>query len=224
MYRLSRSTTLTHLIVAATLTVVAGLAMVPDATMAASPTPFNVNLVRNPNAENGAATNGYRTVPIPNWNIELAGFTVVRYGASGFPTKAESARIGGGKKFFACGNAVEGSVAKQRIPMVGRQTLIDNGHIRANLKARIASYDSQQDYGSVFLQALDAQGTELKSIVAGPVEASDDLFILKQTSMLLPAGTVSLRVSMIGVRDDSHGPLSYCDAYFDNLSVVLKLV
>ena len=48
----------------------------------------------------------------------------------------------------------------------------------------------------------------------------DNLFVLKQNSMLVPAGTAYMAVEMIGVRDDG----DYCDAYFDNVSVVLRLV
>src|SRR3954451_13989125 len=136
---------------------------------AATATPFNTNLVKNPGGEQGAGTNGYSQVDIPHWVSENSSFTVVRYGAPGFPKMAESQRIHGGKKFFACGDAVSLGHRKQRITLVGRTTLVNNGHIRAILSARIASYDGQQDSGFVQMSFRDASDVEIDYAVAGPV-------------------------------------------------------
>jgi ABC-type sugar transport system substrate-binding protein len=87
----------------AVLLVVAVLLLVGAVPVAAAtPTALDRNLVKNAGAELGTGTSGYTTVAIPSWATN-PNFTVVRYGAPGFPTKDESGRIGGGKKFFSCG-------------------------------------------------------------------------------------------------------------------------
>jgi len=183
-------------------------------------TPFDKNLVQNPGAEAGAGTAGYAKVAIPHWDVAGSPFTVVRYGSAAFPTKAESQRISGGNKFFACGPDTESATARQRIPLHGRQTITNNHHLRVRFSALIASYGSQGDYGIAYVLFYAADGTELDNLRAGPVEASDNLFIRKQASMLVPAETSYMAVELVGVRVNG----SYCDAFFDSVRLVLKLV
>src|SRR4051812_10082267 len=83
--------------------IVACTALAAAPASAVTPTPFDKNLLRNRGAEEGAGTNGYSQVDIPRWRSENNTFTVVRYGAPGFPTRAEAQRIHGGRKFFSCG-------------------------------------------------------------------------------------------------------------------------
>ena len=204
-----------------TLLAIAG-AVGASPTSAAGHTPFDTNLVKNPGAEAGAGTDGNHTVLIPNWVTGGSAFTVVRYGAAGFPTKGESARIHGGSKFFSCGQDTVSDAGSQTIALNGRTTLIANGHVKVKLSARIAGYDSQLDEGLVLLLFYQ-DGQEIGSIQTGAVSASDSLFVLKRASGVVPPGTNSMKVELYGQSDTSNGG-TYCDAYFDNISVVLKLV
>ena len=208
-----------HLALGITLALAAS-AVLGGVTNAATQTPFDKNLVKNPGAEAGAGTSGNTPVQIPNWSVYGA-FTVVRYGAAGFPAKSESTRIGGGHKFFSCGPNSSGGHVVQTVQLHGLQTLIDNGHVKVILKARLASYASQQDSATASVHFYNnASGTGY--LYAPAVVASDDLFISKSASRIVPPGTTFLQVELYGVRANNGG--TYCDAYFDNISVVLKQV
>ena len=200
------------------------LASIPTAAAAATPplTALDANLLRNPGAEAGVGTNGYQSVAIPGWT-KTSAFTVVRYGAPGFPTNAEASRVHGGK-FFACGSAVPSAYASQSIGLRGRQTIIDFGHVRVTLSALLASYGSQSDYASLILFFRDGAGNLIGSSTGPAVSATDSLFIHKSTSAVAPAGTRTIQVRLAGARGDGNGDQSYCDAYFDNVSLVLHLV
>lgn len=208
-----------HLALGITLALGAG-ALLGGVTTAATKTPFDKNLVKNPGAEDGAGTSGNTPVEIPNWSVYGA-FTVVRYGAAGFPAKSESTRIGGGRKFFSCGPNSSGGHLVQTIHLRGLQTLIDSGHVKIILKGRLASYGAQQDSATLSVHFYnDASGTGF--LYAPAVTASDDLFISESASRIVPPGTTFLQVELYGLRANNGG--TYCDAYFDNISVVLKLV
>ncbi len=203
-----------------TLVLAAGSLLGGASVDAATKTPFDQNLVKNPGAEAGAGTSGDAHVTIPHWHVTDA-FTVVRYGAPGFPTKDESGRIGGGKKFFSCGQDTASGDAFQDIVLSGRQTLVDNGHVKVIVKARLASYASQQDVAQASVSFFKGF-SPISQIYTDSVAASDGLFITKSVSGVVPPSTNRLRVEMIGRRADNGG--TYCDAYFDNTSVVLKLI
>jgi hypothetical protein len=190
-------------------------------TTLAAPTPLGVNLVRNPGAEAGAGTNGYTTVAIPDWD-PLGNFTVIRYGAPGFPTKAESARIGGGKRFFSCGPNADFGHLYQNLKIKGRGGPIDAGLIRVRLKVRQAGYANGSDEARTWLYYLNADGHRTGGIEPSVTTGTFGLFQLKKATAILPAGTRGFQLLLEGQRGNDGG--SYCDAYFDNVSVKLQLV
>jgi hypothetical protein len=204
-----------------TLVLAAGSLLGSASADAVTKTPFDTNLVKNPGAEGGTATDGNSHVAIPHWKTSEE-FTVVRYGAPGFPTKSESTRMGGGKKFFSCGQNASSGYAEQDIQLHGRKSLIVNGHVKVILKARLAVYDSQHDTATAAVFFSSASGFIIGSFETASVEASDGVFIAKSASHILPAGTALITVQMSGQRANNGG--TYCDAYFDNISAVLKLV
>src|SRR3954466_9347129 len=72
-------------------------------TAAISATPLGTNLIKNGGFEAGVGGDGNQLVTIPNWPHEdFDHSTVVTYGSpGGFPTRAESRRIGGGNNFLS---------------------------------------------------------------------------------------------------------------------------
>jgi hypothetical protein len=212
-----------------TLAVAGLLAAIPTAEAAAAhpPTPYGVNLVRNPGAEDGHATDGESTIPIPHWKVTGGYGTVVRYGTPRFPSKATSSGIHGGDKFFTCGEStVEGTI-RTRISLIGRGAAIDGGHVTAVLRARIATALSPPDEGWVsaeFLTAPGPGGIQLlfDTINTAHVIASDDVFKLRTAAKRLPAGTREIDVDLNGLRVGNGD--TYCDAYFDNIELRLKHV
>lgn len=190
------------------------------ATPASAATPYKVNLVRNPGAEEGPGTNGYTTVPVPGWDVD-PNFTVVRYGSPDFPTKAEAKRIGGGKKFFSCGPNTKYIYARQIIGISGRGARIDAGRVRARMQVRLAGYLEGPDAGEMVVIHLGSDGNEIDfrrrvTLFRG----TSGRFVRKGTNYILPAGTRALRIELYAVRGNDGG--SYCDVYFDNISVVLE--
>ena len=109
----------------------------------------------------------------------------------------------------------------QTIRLKGLGTLIDNGHVKVILKGRLASYGAQQDSATLSIHFYNA-GFGTGYLYAPAVVASDDLFISESASLIVPPSTSFLHVELYGVRANNGG--TYCDAYFDNISVVLKLV
>jgi hypothetical protein len=188
---------------------------------AVTPTPFNTNLVKNPGFEAGAASpNGYTAVTVPNWTTPQLG-TVVAYGtAGGFPTKAESNRINGGKKFFASGphGPTLCGWAEQTIPVVGRNTRIDSGHLKITVRGLLGTYDSQTDTASVQTFFLDNGGQAISELEFHRSKTNGKLqpgFI----SVVVPEATRSILIRLWA--DNTEG---YCDAYFDKISVKLSKI
>lgn len=198
----------------------AGIPLVASSTLAAK-TPLGVNLVLNPGAEAGAGTNGYSVVAIPNWETK-GNFTVVRFGSPEFPTKAESNRVDGGRKFFSCGPDTEDSQAEQKIHIKGRSAAIDAGRIKVEVKVRMAGYLNGQDEGILYIGYFDADVVAIDDLDVSQSSGTNGVFRLKRSSEVLPAGTRLLWVGLYGFRANDGG--SYCDAYFDRVSVRLERV
>jgi uncharacterized Zn-binding protein involved in type VI secretion len=186
------------------------------------------DLLANPGAEAGQASqSGETTVPIPGWTTTGA-FTVVPYGGGGapdfftFPPPSESQRIGGGKNFFAGGFKTGMSTATQTVDVSAAAPLVDANRVTANLNGWLGGFLSEPDPGTVQAFFLDAGGSQLGSVGIGPVtpdERGRDLkFVQKTASAPVPAGTRSIRVLVTAVQVDG----TYDDAYFDSLDLDLQ--
>jgi hypothetical protein len=193
---------------------------------AATRTPWNRNLVKNPGAEAGyASPDGYATVSIPKWS-PYYGFTVVRYGELDFPTVAESQRIGGGSQFFAAGVADPDTgdcgFSQQWIQIKGRNAAIDAGRVRITVSGYVASYGVQVDpaiISAVMATAKDPMAG-FAALETDPVWGTNSIFRKVQKSMILPAGTRWIKFGLTGYGHEG----GYCDAYFDKISLKLRLV
>jgi hypothetical protein len=186
------------------------------------------NLLHNPGAEDGQASqSGETTVPIPGWTTTGA-FTVVPYGGGGapdfftFPPASESQRIKGGKNFFAGGYQAGTSSATQTVDVSAGAPLIDANRVGATLDGWLGGFLSEPDPGTVEATFLADAGTSLGSLKIGPVtpdERNRDLkFVQKAASGAVPSGTRSIRVVVTAVQQEG----TYADAYFDNLDLQLQ--
>jgi hypothetical protein len=196
--------------------------------VSAANTPFDKNIVVNPGAENGAASQNPPTdvVAIPGWSSTAnTHFTVVKYGApNGYPTIAEGQRIIGGEQFFAAGLKTAANQCNnltQTILIKGRANLIDNDHVRADLSAWIATFDSQAEAGSVSVFFLSDTGSTTGSFATPVVSKTNSIFQHKVASMVLPRHTRKVKVALIGLGTPTGAE---CDAYFDKISVKLHQI
>jgi hypothetical protein len=183
-------------------------------------TPYGVNLVVDPGFERAHGGDGYAVKALPGWSKQDPAFTATLYGSSGFPRASESKRIGGGKNFAACGDGVNSNNISQPIKLRGLAGAIDSHKVRATLTFSLATYSNLGDMGRGYL-GFDTAGNPavlLDGIDTGELTATDGKFVHLGTSGTLPTGTRQLFVELIGTRTDG----DYCDAYFDNVSVVLS--
>ena len=195
-------------------------------TAAITATPFDTNLIKNGGFEAGVGGDGTQSTIIPNWLLlypQVA--TVVAYGSpGGFPTRAESRRIGGGDNFLSCGPNTSTTGVRQARTIIGRDSLIDQGRILLTVKARIATYDGQADYGYIQVGGKSTQdpGSHLWNWTSPSITATNGRFKQVLFATIVPAQTRYIDVWLIGVRPDGSGP--YCDAYFDKVSMVIKKI
>ncbi len=179
------------------------------------------NLLQNPDAEAGpGGTDSSGMMPPPDW-MTTGDFTVVQYGAAGFPAQAASASIDGGANFFAGGNSAV-STATQAVDVSGFAGAIDAATEAATLSGDLGGYDSQDDNVVVTATYLSATGSPLASLTIGPVTAADrdDQTTLLQRSATgpVPAGTRSIQVVMTSTRFEGE----YDDGYGDNVSLIVE--
>ena len=187
-------------------------------TAAASKTPYNTNLLKNPGFEAGPASpSGYTKVRIPGWHRD-GNATVVRYGTDGFPTTAEGRRISGGHKFFASGPPDEfgcGAVT-QVLALKGRNSAIDSGQLSVNYRGRLGTYVGQPDTAHAEVTFFDSEGEQLPGFDYTS-SGTDGTMVPFSVGISVPSGARGLALALYA--SDTVG---YCDAYGDNFS--LKLI
>jgi hypothetical protein len=182
---------------------------------AAAGTPLGSNVSVNSGAEAGQGGTG-GIVPIPLWKTTSA-MTAVRYGTAGFPSKAVARQSQGEKNLFYCGASTGGSEARQRIPISGRDGLIDGGGLSLALTVRIGSGSDDGDAGRMIVRYLDGTGRILGKLATASVQATGGQMPRIQASGGVPAGTRALQVVLKGTGT----PGTSCDVFFDNVSVKL---
>jgi hypothetical protein len=178
------------------------------------------NLLANPGAEAGTgAPDASTIIPPPSWTT-AGQLTAVRYGASGFPTAAQSAQIGGGANFFAGGN-VALSTGEQLLNVSAAQPEIDARRVSAALGACIGGFSSQTDNARISTIFLSGTGATLGTLNIGPVTAADrgnqTVLLPRNTSGNVPPSTRSIRVVITATRGEG----TYNDGYADNVSLSL---
>ena len=189
----------------------------PAPADAAGTTALGTNLVKNGSAENGSPGT---SVP-GGWDIG-GNFSVVSYGDPGVPSKSQS--HSGGAQLFSSGaydtTFDECGSATQFIHINGRGSAIDGGHIRVTLKARIGTQSQGTETATVTLQFRDANNEQVTSQqpTLGPLSTTRTLSS-RSVSQKVPRRTREFRVQLLGSQTDP-----VCNAFFDNLSVVISSI
>ena len=178
------------------------------------------NLVVNPGAEAGsAAADSSTQLPLPGWTVEST-FTAVKYGASGFLTVEDGARLGGGTNFFAGGPGGDITAASQTIDVSGAAAEIDAGKASASLSALIGGYATQEDAATVSATPLNSSDIGIApTTTIGPVTQAErggtTNLLPRSATFTLPAGTRKLSVRITATRAAGN----YNDGYIDNVSL-----
>lgn len=186
----------------------------PAGANAASTTPYGVNLLKNRGAEHAPVG----SEDLPSWDHAIQ-FERVAYqpdgDKSGFPTESEAARVHGGSDFFSCGPNAASGIARQIIELHGRGSDIDGGRVRVTASVLIATYPDG-DSGSLKLN-VSTNGSTYPELKHSDSIMSLGTFRKVTLTAELPAGAKAIEFVMSGIRANG----AYCDAYFDNASLVL---
>jgi hypothetical protein len=184
---------------------------------------FGTNLVKNGDAESGAASaSSYRTVEIPGWTVTNQ-LTVLKYGTpGGFPTTNTPGPFNRGNQFFVGGPDSPVSAAMQTISISDVGSVIDNQFVRYKLTAFLGGVGGQKDNAEVHARFLALDGKSLGEAVIGPVLLAErdykTMFLLKSASGILPVGTRNVEVRLQFNLVDG----KYDDACADNIALVLS--
>lgn len=199
------------------------LVLVPAAAHAALP---GGNVIQNGDAEAGPAATSEADAGSPAGWDRFPNFTAVVYGTGAFPTAAESARIGGGRSFFAGGpdnTFSDFSVGQQLIDLAAAAPEIDGGRVRATLSGDIGGFAGQEDNATVTAVFTDggsgSSGSVLQLLPANAAErGGQTTFVRRMACGTLPVGIRSAFVQISMQRFSG----SYNDGYADNLSLTLS--
>ncbi|HZS06074.1 MAG TPA: Ig-like domain-containing protein [Blastocatellia bacterium] len=174
------------------------------------------NLLRNGDAEQGTlSTTGLEIVPIPGWTT-TSNFTAPVYGLAGCMSSAEGLRVGGGRGYFVGGPGNTMSTATQTVDVSSAATQIDAGQGSVTLQGQLAGV--QTDTGTVRAEFLNGNSVVIGSFSLGPVTGTAHTFQFKTATSGVPAGTRSIRVTLISTGGNSN----YNEGYFENLFLGLN--
>ena len=193
---------------------------------------FGTNIIVNPGAEAGASSATGDVVSVPGWTT-TGNFTVVPYGAAGFPTPPIFTPTVGsvGSNFFAGGPNNNVSSASQTIDLSSIAGFIDSPFgVKLDLSATFGSFP-EKDYPSLEIATFDANGRPRNSfplkiepsvnggngVSVGSTNLGNNKFSL--VGFGLSSGTRSVVVTLRMIRDTVGS--SYNNSYADNLSLVL---
>lgn len=190
-----------------------GVAAATPLEVAATPLDYNISIDSGAEAARGG-TGG--KVAIPGWKTSSL-MTAVRYGAPGFPTRAQARRVFGETNVFYCGGATERSTARQKIALSGRNSQIDAGNFAVDLSVRIGSTNNDGDAGVMIIQFLNGGGALIGTFQTDTVVTNSGLLPRIKAVGGVPPGTRSLQVILQGTAAAGTG----CDVLFDNVSVRL---
>ena len=187
--------------------------------LAAGSTPYSKNLVKNAGAQSGLTR--WQTFP-------PADFKTHAYGKPGygFPSKATAAAIGGGSKFFYAGLYDDSygtcGDAQQVRKLKGLGSAIDHGKVKVKLKGYAGTNGSPLITAHLDLYFRDAQNHPVaKNGITRAASGTNEQYQRLKGATVLPEGTRILRLHLWA---DGDGTVSSgdCQAFWDNLSVVLK--
>lgn len=182
---------------------------------------LNHNVILNPGAGGAASATGNDVENVPNWTTS-SGFTIVQYGASGFPSSTDPGPDKRGSNFFAGGPQSSFSSAYQYIDVSDGAAAIDSGKIRSRLAGWFGGWEFQDDNATLYAYFLNSAGKLLKGASAGGVLSADrsgaTSLLYRATDVVVPVGTRTIEVKL-AMRETSG---FYNDGYADNVSLVFQ--
>ena len=175
--------------------VLACLALGGTAVEVAAATPLGDNISVDSGAEAARAGTGGK-VAIPGWKTSSL-MTAVRYGAPGFPTRAQARKVQGESNVFYCGGATEESTARQKISISGRNSQIDAGKLALDLSVRIGSTTNDGDSGIMIIRFLNGAGGLIGTFQTDTVVTNSGLLPRIKASGGVPPGRARCRSSSL---------------------------
>jgi hypothetical protein len=190
------------------------------------------NLVQNPGFEEGTGSaDGHFVAALPRWRRPdaSAGFTAVRYGATGgFPGLGVRDDVGGQTNFAAGGprdNEKEVDL-EQQVDLSTWAAEIDRGGVQARISAYIGGYQNDADSGQVTIELYGAENDQgwtpyYGGDDLGPVTRSDrggvTKLLRRTTTLAVHTGTRRLKLRLRAFPSGG----DYTNVFFDNVSVEL---
>jgi hypothetical protein len=213
----TRTRTLTAL--TGLLALVIGLLSNATPLAASAGTPYGTNLVKNAGAQDGL--HHWQTFPPSDFKTHAYG-----PGGSGFPSRSTSRAIHGGTRFFYAGLYDSGygtcGDAQQQWKLKGLGGAVDGGHVKVKLKGYAGTNDSPLITAHVDLYFRDAQNHSVaKNGITRAVSGTNGQYQSTAGASVLPRHSRILRLHL-WADGDATVTSGDCQAFWDNLSVVLK--
>jgi hypothetical protein len=193
--------------------------------VAAASTP---NLIGNPGAEMGAASNGATVGSIPKWTRTTGtASTVVRYGAKGFPKLTTAGPPNRGQQFFAGGPGTDpGQVLVQVIPLARYHSRIAQGGVTFKVSGWFGGKGAENDMAGLEVDFKDVNGALVNvngiSTTIGNFNANARGGVTKlmkaSATGSVPSDAATIYLQLIFDRTDG----TYDNGYADNLSLTLQ--
>ena len=188
---------------------------------------FGINLVQNGDAELGAASpdGGGMLVPVPGWSL-TDNFTVVTYGAEGWPAVSDPGPADRGINLFVGGRPSALSSASQEVDISSWSAAVDAGGVAYTLSGWLGGWSSQEDNAVFAARFLDGSHLEIggSSVSIGPVTALERgqliSLLYRDASGGIPNGTRGIEFTLTMTRLEGTDN----DGYADNLSFVAHAV
>jgi hypothetical protein len=188
---------------------------------AAAATPYGVNLVKNAGAESG----------LGQWETFPSGdFRTQTYGPSGlgFPSQSTASSMGGGAQFFYAGpyDDAYGTCgdASQAWTLKGIGPAIDSGHVKVTLKGYAGTNGAADLNAHLDLYFRNSENHSVSSNgITKTASSTNEQYQRISASTTLSKHTRILRVHL-WADGDATVSSGDCQAFWDNISVVLKRV
>ena len=167
--------------------------------LAPVPVALSSNLLVNGGFETGAVTGQ----PSDGWEIEFGTTLVKPYGVLDVPPFTFSGSIGGGA-FLGTGNTALGSgssvLLTQDIDVTGNAAQINALMVELAISGFLGGQATDADHASLKVMCLGSTGVVLADPMIGPVTSiqrgAETILLLREDSILVPAGTVELRCEL----------------------------
>lgn len=197
------------------------------ATPSAHAALLDTNLVANPgfedvdtNPDNGDIFGSLATF---DWDGQAFAYDYSQgYTAAAAPGTGDKYWYGGGTGGGESSQSIDVSSGDSAAAIAG-------GSARYDLSAFFSTYQSQGDFGTVTASFLDGGGGELASAIVGgeafvtslPLDDGDGTWGQDMLSGDVPAGTVSILVTLTGSLGEGQTQTNAADGYIDNVSLII---